>query len=288
MKTSSSYFPLKVADLITQNKLPGLISVIILILPVIATTGQFISASYFNESTPILLLYWPGKDFTLSVTLVVWLFMGLVFLSYLSGIIFMFYKRTLVKVILLTIFAFICAGLLRSLLTTLFGWQESTLPDVSGKANSVLLAQWHNPVWEELVFRGIPLLVLLVVEKYITRGRTSAGVLIYLIAPSLISGLYHIPGHGIIRFFDTLFLGIFFGWIGLRYTFFAPVVMHYIADAMIVFNLDKIPSIQPSEITWLIQYGKTIGSFFWLLTMLLIFSIPVMFIFKWMKQKMVT
>ena len=276
----------KTLDLFPRNIILMSVVTFMLIIPLIATTGQFISAGYFQKTVPVMLLYWPGSDFTLSIKTIVWIFMGMVFLSYLAGITYMFYRRTLGKVILLTIIAFICANLLKTILTSIFGWQESALPDLTGKADSLILAQWHNPIWEEIVFRGMPLLILLAVEKYITKKRTTSGILMYLIIPSIACGLYHIPGHGMIRFFDTVLLGVFFGWLALHYTFFAPVVMHYVSDAMIVFNLDKIPSIQPSEIQWLIQYGKSLGSFFWLSAMLLVFLVPVLIIYTRRKLKL--
>ncbi len=40
---------------------------------------------------------------------------------------------------------------------------------LAGMANRLIFAHWHNPVWEELVFRGIPLLFLLAVRR--TLGR---------------------------------------------------------------------------------------------------------------------
>jgi hypothetical protein len=254
-------------------------------MPMIATIGQFLSVDYFQKTVPVLLLFWPGSDFKITVQMVVWLFMGLVFVSYIAGILYMVQKRTLGKVILLTILAFICAGLLRSLLTLIFGLHESPMPDLAGRADSAILSHWHNPIWEEIVFRGIPLLVLLGVEKFITRKRTTVGVLIYCIVPSIIFAFYHIPGHSMIRFFDTILLGIVFAWLALRFTFFAPVVMHYVADAMIVFSLNKIPTVQLSEIEWLTQYGTSLGSFFWLSVLLLIILLPVLFFYYFMKSR---
>jgi hypothetical protein len=101
-------------------------------------------------------------------------------------------------------------------------------------------------------------------------------VLIYCIAPSIICGIYHIPGHGIIRFFDTLIIGSAFAWLALKYTFFAPVIMHYIADAMLVLSLNKLPAIQPVEVEWIIQYGRTLNTFSFLFVLLLFALIPVL------------
>jgi Type II CAAX prenyl endopeptidase Rce1-like len=274
---------LKAIKIFPENIFFLITGTIILTLPMIATIGQFLNTGYFQKTVPILLLYWPGSDFKIRIQIVIWFFMGLIFISYLAGIAYMFNKRTLGKVILITISAFICSGMLRAFLTWIFGWHESPLPDLTGKADSAILSQWHNPIWEEIVFRGIPLLILLAVEKYITKKRTNLGILIYCIVPSVVFGFYHIPGHGMIRFFDTILLGIVFSWLALRYTFFAPVVMHYVADAMIVLSLIKIPTVQSSEVEWLLQYGNSLNSFFFLLTFFLLISIPVLLIYYYRK-----
>jgi hypothetical protein len=273
----------KTINLFPENKLFLIIGTLILIIPMIATTGQFLNTGYFQKTAPILICYWPGADFKRRIQMFVWIFMGLIFISYIAGIAYMFHKRTLGKVILITIAFFIFSGLLRALLTAAFGLHESPFPDLSGKANAAILSQWHNPIWEEIVFRGIPLLILLAVEKYITKKRTTAGILIYCIVPSIFFGIYHIPGHGLIRLFDTLIVGAGFSWLAIRYTFFAPVVMHYIADAMIVLNLNKIPSIQSSEVEWIIQYGNSLNTFFFLLGLVLFVLVPVLMIFYYMK-----
>jgi Type II CAAX prenyl endopeptidase Rce1-like len=283
MKTKRSRVLASCLNIFPENILFLVISCIILSFPLIATAGQFFSTNYFGKVVPVLLLFWPGSDFEIKVHIVVWLFMGLVIISYITGVAYMFHKKTLGKVILITIMLFIFSVLLRTLLTHVFGFQENAMPDLAGKANAAILSQWHNPIWEEIVFRGIPLLILLAVEKYITKKRTLAGVLIYCLVPSLIFGFYHIPGHGIIRFFDTLVLGAGFAWLALKFTFFAPVVMHYIADAMIVLSLTKIPTVQPSEVEWLTRYGPSLNTFSSLALMLLIVLIPVLSIYYFLR-----
>jgi hypothetical protein len=214
-----------------------------------------------------------------------WLIMGLIFASYVAGIYYMLKKGTLGKVMLITISLFICATLLQTFLKVTFGLKESSLPDLAGKANSTILALWHNPIWEEIFFRGIPLLILLGVEKYITKKRTLTGVILYCLVPSVICGFYHIPGHGLIRFFDTLIISAGFAWMALRYTFFAPVVMHYIADAMMVMSLNKISSIQPSEVGWIIKYGPSLNTFSSMLVLVFIVLIPVLIIVYYSRFK---
>jgi hypothetical protein len=261
-----------------ENILFQSICTIILILPLITTIGQFSSTGYFTKSVPFLLFYWPGSTHEVKITLYVWIGMSLIFISYLAGTAYLFQKRTLGKIILVVILVFVCSNLLRAFLTSMFGWHESPLPNLAGKANSVIFSLWHNPIWEEIVFRGIPLVILILVEKYIFKKRKLAGVLIYCTVPSIICGLYHIPGHGIIRFFDTLIIGSAFAWLALKYTFLAPVVMHNIADAMLVLNLNKIPTIQPGEIEWILQYGRTLNTFSSLFALALFLLIPTLLI----------
>jgi hypothetical protein len=285
MKTTKFKLLSNLIKSFTENNLFLLTGALILMFPVAGTIGQFLNTSYFGKTVPVLILFWPGTDFNVKIPVLVWLFMGLVFLSYLGGIGYLLQKRTLGKVILITILFFIVSIILRIFLTSSFGLQESPMPDLTGRANASILAQWHNPIWEEIVFRGIPLLILLGVEKFITKKRTRTGVLLYMIIPAVILGFYHVPGHGIIRLFDTLILGSGFSWLALKYTFFAPVVMHYIADAMIVLNLTEIPTIQPSEVVWLTNYGPTLNTFSFMLVLFLIVLIPVLLIYYFMKYR---
>jgi hypothetical protein len=234
---------------------------------------------------PVLLFYWPGSENNYNIPVRVWLISAIFFISYIAGIIWLLRDHNLGKVILFTIGIFIAASLLKTGLSSAFGMTEKGLPDLAGKANAAILSLWHNPIWEEIFFRGIPLVILLAVEKYLTKKRTLTGVLIYCIVPSIICGFYHIPGHGLIRFFDTLIIGMGFSVMALRYTFFAPVVMHYIADAMQVMNIDKIKSIQPSEVEWIVQYGRTINTFSSFLFLLLILLIPVLMIIYIVKMR---
>jgi hypothetical protein len=269
---------LKSLKVFPENIMFLAIGTFILLIPIVATIGQYIDTGYFRKEVPVLLLYWPGSDFEIKIQVYVWLIISLMLGSYLAGIFYLCHKRTIGKVILFTIGFFIISILIRTLLSRIFGLQESALPDMKGKANSLILAQWHNPIWEEIVFRGIPLLLLLGSERYITKRRTLTGVLLYFIIPSFFLGLYHIPGHGLIRFFDTLVLSLGFSWLAFRYSFFAAIVMHCIADAMIVLSLDKITTIAPNEIPWILHYGPTLNTIWSFLILAFIILIPVIII----------
>jgi len=283
MKKSITESLSKATNHFPENILFLSICTIILILPMIATIGQFSNTGFFLKSAPLLIFYWPGSDFEIKIPVLVWVSMSLIFISYLWGIVYMLKNRTLGKVTLIVIIVFILANIIRAILASAFGWHESPLPNLAGKANAIIVSLWHNPIWEEIVFRGIPLLILILVEKYVTKRRTLSGVLIYCIVPSIICGIYHIPGHGIIRFFDTLLIGSAFAWLALKYTFFAPVVMHYIADAMQVLSLNKLPTIQPSEVEWIIQYGRTLNTFSLLFVLLLFALVPILILYYFIR-----
>jgi hypothetical protein len=269
--------------MVTGNYFIMLIWVAILFLPAVATAGQYYSTDYFKHASPILLLYWPGSSIELKVSLTTWIFMSIIFLSYMTGIFLLLKRRTLGKVVLITVAIFIIAGILKAFLGTAFGWKEAPMPDLSGRVNQAILSLWHNPAWEEVVFRGIPLLLLLASEKFFSGRRTRTGVIIYIIIPSVFCGLYHIYGHGIIRFFDTVLIASGFAWMALRYTFLAPLTMHYVADSMMVSSINKIPSVRPEEVKWITEYGNTINSVSTLLTLIVMIILAGMTIYYYRK-----
>lgn len=256
---------------------------IAMLLPMVATIGQFYHTNYFAKQIPLSIVYWPGTNVDFKINTYVWISMGFMLISFIAGLYYTIKHKTIGRIVVITILVFIVSTLVRSALTHIFGLQESPLPNLAGKANSVILSLWHNPIWEEIVFRGIPLAILLFVEKYITKKRTLTGVLIYYFVPSILCGIYHIPGHGIIRFFDTLIIASVFTWMTLKFTFFAPVIMHYVADAILVLNIYKIKTINPSEIEWIISYGKSLNTLFSLLMLLIIIAIPTLIIFYYTK-----
>lgn len=285
MKKNFADSVLKTINLFPENLIFLITGTAILIIPMIATIGQFANTGFFQKLTPVLLFYWPGSDMEIKLNIYVWIFMFLVFLSFVAGLLYLLREKSLGKVILFTILIFICSGLIKTFLSRTFGWEENALPDLNGKANQTILALWHNPIWEEIIFRGIPLLMLLAIEKYITGKRTLTGVMIYCIVPSVLCGIYHIPNHGILRFFDTLIIGAGFSWMALKYSFFAPVVMHYIADAMMVLSLNKIPTIQSSEVGWIIKYGSSLNSFFFMGTIILLLLVPILMVYYFKRNQ---
>ena len=261
-----------------------LIIVAMLLIPPIATVSQFISSSFINNKIPVLLFFWPGSQINVSVNMPVWLITGIILAIYGAGIIYLFKRRTLGETAIVIVLSFVASGLIGRITGLLTGLSEKQMPDLTGKANACILSLWHNPVWEEAIFRGIPLMLLLL-SDHITGKRTKTGVALYFIIPAVAFGFYHIPGHGFYRFPDTLILSLVFSWITLKYSFFAAIVMHCYADAMMVSNLARVPSVQASEIPWLMNNYNTLNSLTALTFLFLILLIPALWIHYYRKEK---
>jgi hypothetical protein len=184
--------------------------------------------------------------------------------SYLAGIVWLFHRRTLGGVIFAGIGALIAAKLVGTAVSHFTGWralQAVGSMDLSGKVNRLILSQWHNPIWEELVFRGIPLLCYAFLVKKSPRARR-AGTWCYFLVPSLVFDAYHVPGHGYSRLPDTFLLGLAFAWLALHYGFCAVMVLHYCFDAVIVLSLGKLKNVGTDEVRWLADHFTVLNSVF--------------------------
>jgi hypothetical protein len=131
--------------------------------------------------------------------------------------------------------------------------------DLAGKANRAIFALWHNPAWEELVFRGVPLGLLLMARRNARYAGPLASWCYYLL-PAIAFAVYHVPGHGPSRLVDTFILSLAFSWLALRFTFFAPLVLHYVFDAMMTLSLGKMPNIPRAEVAWLAAHATALNT----------------------------
>ena len=232
------------------------------LVPLVATLGQFASSGFLMGNAPFLLIFWPGAEVRWAPSAPVWLTMGAMGASYLAGIWYLLRRRTLGKVVLWSIAAVIVANVIGSAVNRLTGWRElQTVASMAlaGKVNAMIFSLWQNPIWEEIVFRGIPLLILLMIRKRWS-GLTRWLEWGYIILPNIIFALYHIPGHGPSRIVDTLILGCGLSWLALRFTLFAPIVVHYLLDAMMVVSLSTLPNIPGDEIGWLVRNKEVLNS----------------------------
>lgn len=233
-----------------------------LLVPAVATTGQYAASGYWAQSSRVALLFWPGADASWGVQLPVWLSMGTMIASYAAGVGWLFRRRTLSSVVLVGACALIVANAAAAGLNAVTGWQElqsASAMDLAGRANRAIFALWHNPAWEEMVFRGVPLGLLLVVRRQMKRADPIATWCYYLL-PAMAFAVYHVPGHGPSRLVDTFILGLAFAWMALRFTFFAPLVLHYVFDAMMTLSLGKLPNVPRAEVSWLATHATALNS----------------------------
>jgi hypothetical protein len=256
-------------------------------VPLVATLGQFGYSGFLWGRSSFLVAFWPGVEWKWAPSMPVWLTMGAMGISYVVGIAYLVHQKTFGKVVLWSIAALVVANAFGSAVNHLTGWKELqsvSSMSLAGRVNGVILASWQNPLWEEVVFRGLPLLVLL------SFWRGGVGVpnwarWIYIVVPNIIFAIYHVPGHGPSRLADTVVLGCAFSWMTLRYSFFAPLIMHYVLDAMIVISLSKFPNIPADEVPWLVHNTGLLNSS-WSLTLLAaILSLPLILAWNAYRRK---
>lgn len=272
--------------LVPKNILFQLMVVLIFLIPLIATLGQYVNSNFLLENVPVQILFWPGVTWEWSIIMPVWLITSVFAITYLFGIVVLLRNRNLGIVALWGIFSMIIANLVAAPINYLAGWSELQVVnnmDLAGKVNIAILSLWHNPLWEEVVFRGLPLFILLFITNKYERFKSKAN-LIYIIVPSIIFGLYHIPNHGMSRIIDTFILGVILAWLTLKYTFFAPVILHYIFDAIMTLSLSKMPNIPKNEVRWLAENSWVLNTSFSVSIILLLILIPIVTI--WNKKRL--
>ncbi len=256
-------------------------------VPAVATAGQYWATGFWSQWTTVALLFWPGQQWHWGVQLPVWLSMGTMLASYLVGIGWLVRRRTFGSVVLAALAAIVAANLAGAGVNRVTGWRELQMVssmDLAGKANRAIFSLWHNPVWEELVFRGLPLVLLVAIER--AKRRTPRwAVYAYYLVPSLVFAWYHVPGHGPSRLVDTFILSLVFAWMARRYTFFAPLVMHDVFDAIMTMSLDKIPSIPTTEVAWIAAHSGALNSTWTITLMLWIASMPVLVVSRRMRAR---
>jgi hypothetical protein len=233
-------------------------------LPLIATVGQYWNSGFLRQTVGFEILFWPGAKWHWAIPMNVTVIVALFGLSYIVGIGWLFHRRTLSNVIIAGIGALIVAELLGNAVNHFTGWrelQDVSSMDLTGKANRAILSLWHNPIWEEVVFRGIPLLCYAFLVKTWPRAMR-AGRWCYFLVPSLVFAAYHVPGHGYSRITDTFVLSLIFAWLALRYGFCSVMVLHYIYDALMVLSFGKLKNIPTDEVRWLADHSGILNTMF--------------------------
>lgn len=273
---------------VCENAVLQLIMATIFFIPLLATLGQFISSNFIFEKSSIYLLFWPGYDNSLSVNIPVWLSFGAMALSYVYGIYYMCRRKTFIKVFSISCISLFLAQMLGNIINSFVGIKELqniNSMNFDGLINRMILAQWHNPVWEEIFFTGIPLILYVELTKNKSEKVKEIGKLIYFIVPSIICSIYHIPNHGAARIVDTFFIHVMFEYIALKFSFFANLVIHYIFDAIIVISIYKFDNVSYEEIKWLYDNSSMINTTMSILVLLFLFILICLFVREGVKQK---
>jgi Type II CAAX prenyl endopeptidase Rce1-like len=235
-----------------------------LLLPLAATVAQYWSSGFFRQTVSVVLLFWPGAEWKWAISMNTAAAMAVVGCLYVAGIAWLFRRRTLANAVMISIGAVISASLIGDTLNRLTGWKELQVlasMDFTGKANRLIFAQWHNPIWEEAAFRGIPLLCYAWLVRIWPRG-TRTAKWCYFLLPSLMCAAYHVPGHGYSRIADTFLLGLVFAWLALRYSFWSVIVLHCLWDAMSVLSIGRMKSVPAAEVPWLADHFGVLNTLF--------------------------
>lgn len=273
---------------VCENSVLQLIMAAIFSIPLLVTLGQYISSNFIFEKSYIHLLFWPGYDKSLSINIYVWLSFGAMALSYVYGIYYMCKKRIFIKVFFISCISLFLAQMLGNIINSFIGIKELqniNSMNFDGLINRMIFAQWHNPVWEEIFFTGIPLILYVELIKDKSGRLKNIGKLIYFIVPSIICSIYHIPNHGAARIVDTFFIHVMFEYIALKFSFFANLVMHYIFDAIIVVSIYKFNNVSYEEIKWLYDNSAMINTTMSILFLLFIFILICLFVRGLMEKK---
>jgi hypothetical protein len=235
-----------------------------LILPFVATVGQYWTSGFFRQTVGVDILFWPGAGWRWGVPMNVTPVVAVFGAAYIGGIAWLVHRRALGPVILAGIGTMIAASLAGRGVNHFTGWTELQAigsMDLGGRVNRAIFALWHNPIWEEVAFRGLPLLAYTALVK--RRPRLARpGRWCYFLVPAVAFAAYHVPGHGYSRVTDTFVLSLAFSWLALRYGFCSVVVLHDIFDAMMILSLATMQSIPKGDIHWLSDHDGILNTSF--------------------------
>lgn len=228
----------------------------LLLLPLAATAGQYWASGFWRQSVGVDILFWPGAQWRWGVWMNAAAAMAPIGALYVTGIAALARRRMLARTVAAGLGAMIAAQLLGHAVNRITGWRElqnMASFDFAGKVNRVIFAEWHNPVWEEAVFRGLPLACYGWLARRKLGG--TAALWAYLLVPAMAFAAYHVPGHGYARIADTLLVGVVFAWMALRWSFWSVLVLHCVMDAAIVLSLAKMGGVPGEEIRWLADHA---------------------------------
>lgn len=265
------------------------IMVIIFIIPAIETIGQYIGSGYIWSKEGFPIIFWPGTKVEIFYSTYVWVSMSIMIASYIFGIMYLIKKKKFGIVTIVGIIGvFVIAGIVYNLTNKLSNAMVHRVLQGMSSSNSAdrnLFSSWSNPLWEEIVFRGIPLAFLLFLKKRLSVKKYKIAVILYFLIPSVMFSIYHIPNHGIVRVPDTFITGLILAYLALNYSLFAPLIIHYLFDARDVIDILDDRNIPRQQVVWLAQNSEILNKIYYGCFFSLIIVIPAIIIWNVIKLK---
>lgn len=272
---------------IPKNFIFQLIMAVIFIIPAIETIGQYINSGFMSCKEGFPIIFWPGTKVNIFYSTYVWISMLIMISTYIGGIVYLLRKKEFGIVVIIGIIGIECIGFicfkLGNVISNFAIWNGLQGMPITSFANKSIFSKWSNPLWEEIVFRGIPLILLLILKKKLSVKTYKFAVIAYLIIPSIMFSVYHIPNHGTGRIVDTFIAGVVFAYLGLKYSFFAPLVIHYFVDIIYIITISSERSIPKEQIIWLTQNTQLINKIFYDCIFSLIVIIPAIITWNMIK-----
>lgn len=232
-----------------------------LTVPLIATAGQYWGSGFWRQTTGVAILFWPGAAWKWTVQANAAVVMLVIAALYVTGIVRLLRERTLTVVLAAGIGGILVAQTAAAVVNHFTGWKDHQAlgsMNAAGIVNRLILAQWHNPIWEEVVFRGLPLLAY----AWLVKRLPAAAKWGYFILPALAMSAYHVPGHGYSRIVDKFLLSLVFEWLALRYSVWSVLVLHCVLDAVSVLGVVKMKGVSIGEARWLVENFHALNTTF--------------------------
>lgn len=278
------YYLKKVVLELSRNLLFQIVLVVIFIIPLIETIGQYISSSFMKNEESFPIIFWPGTKVYIGLSMKVFILMSIMASLYIVGIGYLLMKKELGIVTIIGIVGGIFVSVkLGNVVNYFTGWRELEGMSAPNFINRSLFSLWTNPLWEEIVFRGIPLILLLLLKKKLLPKEYKYATIAYFLIPSVIFAAYHVPNHGLARITDTFVLGLVFAYLALKHSFFAPLVVHYFFDIRWIITITSNKSLPKGQIIWLIQNAKLLNRIYLNSIFYLKIIIPIILIWNVVK-----
>lgn len=269
-------------DKILKNTVFQMLAALIFLTPLIETIGQFDSSKFMYKSVSIKASFLPGSLKNLSFDISAEVVIILLFSLYAVGILYMLIKRAFGKAAIVGILGYLCSQILFYSFSSTTGFKDmQTIESMvkSNDINQVMFYLWEEPFIEEVLFRGLPLLIIMFLKNKVPKKAFIVLVILYFIVPSALSGVSALP-HGVSRIPDTVFMSVIFAYIAYQYSFFSSLVVHIGISTASIINMVNMKEVQQSQIPWLVQNSWFVTTSIKGLFIVLIISIPAILLWN--------